>query len=333
MPGRRCGRATLSCVAAFIAGVLLCSACGSVAARSARGAARPQAHSPPQPPHHAQRAQAPAQAAETTCPQRKQHVEWQLGAEYSFTVTTKWWLGIGHSGIDEASVRPHLFRPPVSRNNQGLRCKLSIVPLRQETWPPLDTAQAPASGNSDGHGDQPNALLCRAQLLDCQPLHSRFNGPYVPHSEVIQGYSDIAGDMAHLYTPFFFTWAVTGVVRRLYVFANETLSSRNFKRGSIAFLTLQDPRTSVGAVPRVDEIDEGQFDMVDQDEHGVCVALRRRWWIHVFLGCVLFYGIQRVACFCVCCCACLLLALLALLTQGLPCMHMQVFRAARCSPR
>ena len=61
-------------------------------------------------------------------------------------------------------------------------------------------------------------------------------------------------------TPFFLTLGDDGFVKRLYMFANETLQSRNFKRSVISFLSFARPSVQQG---------DNTFVAVDQLEHGV----------------------------------------------------------------
>ena len=196
--------------------------------------------------------------------------EWHPHETYTYRVDTKWWLSTGAGrAIDASQTEDHGWSPPVGPDNHGMRCTLSIHPEVREPWP---------AGPSDDH-TEPNAWLLRFSVRFCVPLRSRFHGSYnaLPRPAEV----DLDDDPAarRLRTPFYVIRTDDGLVRRLLFFGNETVSSRNFKRGMTAFLSFVDPmQASVGTVRDtagrvLREARVRSYSSIDQDENGMYVAL------------------------------------------------------------
>lgn len=116
----------------------------------------------------------------------------------------------------------------------------------------------------------PNSWLVHITVTDCRQLRSRFHGRYVPMPRPRSSSSSRQHEGAstsdtlmeqitlQLHTPFYATRSDNGALRRLYFHANETLASRNFKRGAVGFLNFRHPPQGQQA-----------YQAVDQDETGV----------------------------------------------------------------
>ena len=195
--------------------------------------------------------------------------EWHPHETYTYRVDTKWWLSTGAGrAIDASQTEDHGWSPPVGPDNHGMRCTLSIHPEVREQWP---------AGPPDDHRE-PNAWLLRFSVRFCVPLRSRFHGSYnaLPRPAEV----DLDDDPAarRLRTPFYVIRTDDGLVRRLLFFGNETVSSRNFKRGMTAFLSFVDPmQASVGTVRDtagrvLREARVRSYSSIDQDENGIYMA-------------------------------------------------------------
>lgn len=206
-------------------------------------------------------------------------VRWEAGQRYTYTVETKWWISTNSGAGVGADAVAGAWAPAVGPENHGMRCTLDVRPWQRETWPPTvdrdAMARAPLAGGGPALGG--NAWLMRARVHGCRPIKSRFRGIYVPMPGPAA--SVMAEDPVHqrMRSPFFFTRGDDGHVRRVYFFANETLASRNFKRGTLAFLNFGHPPQA--AARRVMEAAEGEasaatYSKVDQDENGMYVAAR-----------------------------------------------------------
>ena len=221
-------------------------------------------------------------------------VGWVKGRVHTFQVDTKWWLasqsGAALCDTDVAAG----WAPPVSPENHGVRCHVSVQPVAREVWPPVgpegearaspDTSRAHVHSGALGakDGTTPNSWLFRAWVRHCTPLKARFEGEYVPMPRPSQEALDSDVDMQRLATPFYLTRGDDGVVRRLYFFGNETLVTRNFKRGVVTFLSFKHPpaeaHASVARALRSEEhgadsalgtTEPVKYHAVDQDENGM----------------------------------------------------------------
>lgn len=176
---------------------------------------------------------------------------WEQGRVHTYQVDTKWWLasnsgaGLSDTDVDEG------WAPPTGPENHGVRCHVSVQPVAREAWPPASVGgaadEAPGTptgadftSGSDGAAAA-NAWLFRVWVRHCTPLKARFEGEYVPMPRPAQEALDSDVDHRRLATPFFLTRGDDGTVRRLYFFANETLPTRNFKRGAVAFMSFKHP--------------------------------------------------------------------------------------------
>ena len=202
-------------------------------------------------------------------------VVWRAGAAYEFRVTSKWWLGSGKGSHLHGGMVAD-FQPPTSAEDHGLACRLTLRPLYREAWPPSGAQRgqrgAEQAAESDTAPDKytDNAWVILAQPGVCSPIVSRFGGPYVPLPKPQQSTLDEQPAFQRLSTAFYFTRLDNGRLGRVYFFANETLSSRNFKRGLISFLSFVQPTAHEGG--------SGSYRAVDQDEHGVYVPWWWWWW-------------------------------------------------------
>jgi len=207
---------------------------------------------------------------------------WQPRATYTYEIETKWWQGTDGAEVTEADLDS--WSPPVARENHGMRCQLRVLPLHREVWPSRNQAPVPTA-TRDGDAISrstsaampigANAWVFRAQLQRCSALRSRRHGPYVSlGSSSAQPVSD-----ALLTTPFYFTLGDDGLLKRVHFFTNETLASRNLKRGQVTFFSFlrvqHDPPSN----------------NVDQDEQGVYVGQVER-----ILLCVFTHNVWRSVC-------------------------------------
>ena len=179
-------------------------------------------------------------------------VSWDPHTIYSYTINTKWWFGSSPSSELSGDDVAQGWAPPVSPDNHGMRCPLSVQPVRRETWPP-----------SSAHTDT-NAWLLKATVGQCVPTRSRFDGEYVALPRPQEQDAAANPTAARIGTPFFVLRGDEGLLHRMYFFGNETQKSRNFKRGVVAFLGFVHPRVA----------EEGgeSYTVVDQDENGVYVV-------------------------------------------------------------
>jgi len=174
------------------------------------------------------------------------------------------------------------FTPPIFEENHGFRCYVNLEAVKREVWgadePLLHTAggddahPAPADGHWPIRGavngptgrraPYSNSWLMKGQLEACSYTRSHFHGPYVAASPG-KGQDDPLLMLAP--TPFFFVHTDDGRIRQFYFFGNETLVTRNFKRGMLSFANL------------VTDLPEAKSRVVDLDEHGVCVTFVVFW--------------------------------------------------------
>ena len=181
-------------------------------------------------------------------------LKWHAGTSYRYQVDSLWWSGRAGS----QDVLHTAWDPPVAPENHGMRCNIAVVPVRREAWPPTDPSQPP------------NSWLMRVSVLRCLPLRSRFHGDYVALPK--HGDQGSADDplAALIHTPFFVTLGDTGQSRRLYFHANETVASRNFKRGMVGFLSFAHPqRSAVRRLAQAAAGDRSTYTAVDQDPNGM----------------------------------------------------------------
>lgn len=195
---------------------------------------------------------------------------WQHGHVYRFVVTTKWWHSTAHRTADAVMVEEP-FQPPVTDVNHGTKCTLLVQPVARERW---HHGQSATPGRDDSSGG--DSWLLRLRVATCSAITSRFHGPYVEaagtedfmSARLREDPTNSGADISRTFrqriaTPFFATLGDTGTLHRLHFYRNETLSTRNWKRGLIAFLSLRHDHHVV----------DEYVDAVDQDEHGVCVRL------------------------------------------------------------
>ena len=183
-------------------------------------------------------------------------VTWAPNTEYVYAVDSKTW---SEAATPDFTVSPSLvkaFSPPIKAQNFGFRCQLRLLPVVREVWAQKDR------GSADGT----NAWLLQAHLDACVLIQNRYHGPYIPMPNT-HGDSQFAMDpvLGHASTPFYFIHTDDGRVRELYFFGNETLPSRNFKRGMVSFANFV--RSVTGGSPSA-------FAAVDHNEQGMYVAPR-----------------------------------------------------------
>jgi len=222
---------------------------------------------------------------------------WQANFRYEYKVDSRTWRAPADDETPAPLPRTFVedFNPPVGPQNFGFRCHVELEPVQREWWPsstPHDADRAPLrqsslepseghsafrhrSGNSSPAANEENAWLVRAQLHSCAQTRSRFHGPFI----VVAGGADSKNHdpiIAHAGTPFYFVHSDDGRLRELYFFGNESLPTRNFKRGMVSFLNLVRPEsTGIRDLPR--RLSKGsvvEYQTVDHDEQGVCVL----WW-------------------------------------------------------
>ena len=194
---------------------------------------------------------------------------WQHGHVYRFVVTTKWWHSTAHRTADAVMVEEP-FQPPVTDVNHGTKCTLLVQPVARERW---HHGQSATPGRDDCSGG--DSWLLRLRVATCSAITSRFHGPYVEaagtedfmSARLREDPTNSGADISRTFrqriaTPFFATLGDTGTLHRLHFYRNETLSTRNWKRGLIAFLSLRHDHHVV----------DEYVDAVDQDEHGVYLA-------------------------------------------------------------
>ena len=186
--------------------------------------------------------------------------QWQLGSTHTYHVDTKWWLATSPSSTIDESLANNAWDPPVGPMNSGIRCTVAVEPVARETWPAQNAGQ-----RSD------NAWLLKIAVSSCVPLRSRFHGDYVALPQPPQADLDSDPATRRVRTPFFAVQTDEGRVRRVLFFGNETLSSRNFKRGCVAFLSQVQPSADQGRQLRAGSDTRVAYSAVDHDENGVCV--------------------------------------------------------------
>ena len=209
--------------------------------------------------------------------------QWQLGSTHTYHVDTKWWLATSPSSTIDESLANNAWDPPVGPMNSGIRCTVAVEPVARETWPAQNAGQ-----RSD------NAWLLKIAVSSCVPLRSRFHGDYVALPQPPQADLDSDPATRRVRTPFFAVQTDEGRVRRVLFFGNETLSSRNFKRGCVAFLSQVQPSADQGRQLRAGSDTRVAYSAVDHDENGVCVLS------YPCSPACFTYGFQcLLACFCV----------------------------------
>jgi len=162
---------------------------------------------------------------------------WEQGVESTYQVTSKWWLGTapGSAVTHDALID---WEPPVAADNHAVRCRVAVTPHSREQWPPGGSDGA--AGDAGGGGT--NAWLFRAVISRCTTLRARFRGRYVAMPAANSAAVEADPRTKRMGSPFFFTRTDDGRVRRLYVFPNETVVTRNFKRGMVvSFLSVVEP--------------------------------------------------------------------------------------------
>ena len=209
--------------------------------------------------------------------------QWQLGSTHTYHVDTKWWLATSPSSTIDESLAYNAWDPPIGPMNSGIRCTVAVEPVARETWPAQNAGQ-----RSD------NAWLLKIAVSSCVPLRSRFHGDYVALPQPPQADLDSDPATRRVRTPFFAVQTDEGRVRRVLFFGNETLSSRNFKRGCVAFLSQVQPSADQGRQLLAGSDTRVAYSAVDHDENGVCVLS------YPCSPACFTYGFQcLLACFCV----------------------------------
>ena len=225
---------------------------------------------------------------------------WQAGARYEYIVDSRSWR-VPTDDDTPVPLPPTFvehFNPPVGPQNFGFRCHIELRPVQRELWPSSSTicgkpgvsghhvsrelSEEPSPSNH-GYVDpsvavtECNAWLVRGQLHSCAQTRSRYHGPFI----VVAGGPDSKHHdpiIKHADTPFYFVHSDDGRLRELYFFGNETLHTRNFKRGMVSFLNLVRPESitngSGGMSRHLGTESALNYQVVDHDEQGVYVLLR-----------------------------------------------------------
>ena len=236
---------------------------------------------------------------------------WQAGVRYEYTVDSRSWRAPADDDTP-VPLPPTLverFNPPVGPQNFGFRCHIHLSPVQREQWPSSSVNSgapshhvAPERHGEPSEGPNPsrdgttdpsasamesNAWLVRGELHSCTQTRSRFHGPFI----VVAGGSDANHAdpvVKHAGTPFYFVHSDDGRLRELYFFGNETLRSRNFKRGMVSFLNLVRPESIAkgngDVFRRLHPESVLKYQAVDHDEQGVYVlrvAGRRCVRVHI----------------------------------------------------
>ena len=202
-------------------------------------------------------------------------VSWKCGDVHHYAVDTKWWFGEA-KGSTVTRDRLERWQPPIGAQDHGVRCSMSIRAVEDG-----HSGQCNERGEQQQIEEGQHILLLQIHVAHCVPLKSQFGSEYIAMPAPLAPQSLDDGEtfdydddqsQVELRTPFFVLQSSQGIVTGLRFHTNETLSSRNFKRGLVSFLSFsQSPSVHSLRHHQLQERDHVQqsWIQVDQDEHGM----------------------------------------------------------------